>query len=371
MFRSIYGKNFQIHKEFRMELSPGVNVIIGTSDEGKTAILRMINWIASNRPSGDAFKNWAAPKKESVCGEIELWDGKSIILEREDGKNVYTIYDNRTSEELRFSSIKTDVPTEVSELLNLAEYNIQNQHQPYFLLQDTPGMVAKKLNDLVGLSIIDTLFYKLKSEVRSTSAKITALTSDIASGREEAKEYENLDEIEKRIVQLEKVHEETAVIASSLLQISTKLSDIKNINKMREKLTPLVSLEFSVTQLLDKLSSFTNLQIEIDTIETFVSHHRQITEQLESEHLWLSLESAHKELSEKIATITSLSKQGEGLSAITEQLKRLQNTISIKTSTKRNWIQKYLDEIKKAGRCPTCDSEIDAKVLDQIEKSLL
>ena len=87
MLKSISIKNYQSHKETDLTFNEGVNVITGTSDSGKTAILRSLSWLINNRPSGDAFKNWDVPLKEPVSTSLELEDGSSILLERQNGKN--------------------------------------------------------------------------------------------------------------------------------------------------------------------------------------------------------------------------------------------------------------------------------------------
>ncbi|MFA5394394.1 MAG: AAA family ATPase [Methanogenium sp.] len=370
MFRSIYGKNFQVHKEFKMDLTPGVNVIIGTSDEGKTAILRMINWITSNRPSGDSFKNWNAPKKESVCGEIELWDGKCVVLERENDKNSYVIFESLDGEELRLSAIKTDVPTEVSNILNLAEYNIQSQHQPYFLLQDTPGTVAKKLNDLVGLSIIDDLFSKIKSETRSLSAKVSVLTSDIKSSKEELNTYKDLDKIEIKVKRIEKLHAEAAVIASSSNQIEQKLSNIKSIRKTQADLAPLLSLESKTSDLVNKIRARSDVVAQISNVDKIVNSIKQIREKLEVEHIWISLESTYLELSNKMDYIQDVTNKNKKIGNILGSLKSLRLQIEQKKKDKKVSVKKYLDQIKEAGTCPTCDNKMTDKALKNLEKSL-
>lgn len=49
--KSIIIKNFQSHANTELELCDGVNVILGNSDVGKTAILRALGWIFLDRKS--------------------------------------------------------------------------------------------------------------------------------------------------------------------------------------------------------------------------------------------------------------------------------------------------------------------------------
>ena len=67
-------RNFQSHKASRLRFHPGVNVITGPSDSGKTALLRALLWAVRNRPSGDAFRShWGGDTSVTVglqAGEI-------------------------------------------------------------------------------------------------------------------------------------------------------------------------------------------------------------------------------------------------------------------------------------------------------------
>ena len=48
-------ENFQSHKFTSVEFDRGLNIIVGASDSGKTAILRAIKWALYNDPAGDYF----------------------------------------------------------------------------------------------------------------------------------------------------------------------------------------------------------------------------------------------------------------------------------------------------------------------------
>ena len=63
MIKSIHLRNFQRHKKLDIDLSEGVNVIVGPSDIGKTAILRALYWLRFNRPlSTEVLHTWGAEK---------------------------------------------------------------------------------------------------------------------------------------------------------------------------------------------------------------------------------------------------------------------------------------------------------------------
>ena len=48
-------EGYQSHTNSTFCLSPGLTVITGPSDAGKTAIIRALRWFAFNEPTGEAF----------------------------------------------------------------------------------------------------------------------------------------------------------------------------------------------------------------------------------------------------------------------------------------------------------------------------
>ena len=48
-------EGYQSHTNSTFCLSPGLTVITGPSDAGKTAIIRALLWFACNAPTGEAF----------------------------------------------------------------------------------------------------------------------------------------------------------------------------------------------------------------------------------------------------------------------------------------------------------------------------
>ena len=71
--------NFQSHKNTTMNFSNGLNVIVGESDVGKTAIIRALKWVLFNEPKGASFIN---RDSDECIVEINYSDGISLIRKR-------------------------------------------------------------------------------------------------------------------------------------------------------------------------------------------------------------------------------------------------------------------------------------------------
>lgn len=53
--KSIEIENFQSHKYSKLDFSERLNVIVGPSDNGKSAIIRALKWVLFNEPKGTDF----------------------------------------------------------------------------------------------------------------------------------------------------------------------------------------------------------------------------------------------------------------------------------------------------------------------------
>ena len=156
MFRKLEIKNFQSHKHTEMTFDPGVNIIYGLSQAGKTAILRAMRLAIYNRPSGAKYySNFAAPKGQTEIS-IELDNGQvhltKFVKRAKDGQKVLDGTEYET-QGMTFSP-GVDVPEEVRKLFNMTEINIQNQFDAPFLATSSPGEIARTINRITKLKAV-------------------------------------------------------------------------------------------------------------------------------------------------------------------------------------------------------------------------
>ena len=70
MIKNLHIKNFQSHEDTFLEFHPSVNIIIGSSDSVKTAIIRALRKVVWNRPSGDSLRShWGGESRIELSGE--------------------------------------------------------------------------------------------------------------------------------------------------------------------------------------------------------------------------------------------------------------------------------------------------------------
>lgn len=197
-------ENFQSHKKTELEFVPGVNVLIGPSDAGKSALFRAIYWPISNRPLGDSFRSeWGGDTKV----KLHFSEGNTVERFRSASKNSYIL----NGEELE--AFGTNVPEEVEKAIGMDGCNIQQQSDPPFLLYNTPGEAARMLNRAASIDDIDLARDGIAKSLNKINTGIKYDEKQLKENSQKMEQYEDLPEIEKRIEHVERLEEQRAKIS--------------------------------------------------------------------------------------------------------------------------------------------------------------
>ena len=204
MITKLYIKNFQSHPNSTLKLHPGVNVVIGSSDSGKTAVLRALRWAVWNKPLGDAFRSdWGGDTSvtiETDKASVQRFKGK--------GGDKYQIEEHdedpgNPPQSMEFKAFGTSPPEEVTRLLNLKDLNIQGQLDSPFLLSQNPGEVARYFNRVAKIDQIDLSRQTVESWLRKIEQAITTHKDQSEKHEKVLEEYKYLDKLEQEIEVLE------------------------------------------------------------------------------------------------------------------------------------------------------------------------
>jgi DNA repair protein SbcC/Rad50 len=213
--------NFQSHANSELTFHPGVNVIVGNSDSGKSAIIRALRWAIWNRPSGDSIRSWWGG---ATSCKIVL-DGTSVTRYK-DKVDKYTIEGKEGTKTQEFKAIGIGVPEEVNRVLNVDNINLQYQLDSPFLLSKTPGEVASHFNAVAGLSKIDTATYNVNSWIREITADIKYKEAEEEKLKGQVKEFEYLPNLEKWVLFLEEKEKKLASLTADFNTLEKLKNDI-------------------------------------------------------------------------------------------------------------------------------------------------
>lgn len=282
MIKSIKILNFQSHEKSKLDFSPGVNVIVGRSDSGKTAIIRALRWLSWNRPSGDSIRShWGGAT--NVLVETE----EGIVRRSKDKKDSYELL-LKGGKDLVFHAFGTNVPQEINTFLNLSEINLQQQLDSPFLLSSTSGEVAQHFNKVARLDKIDSGLQNVQRWIRELEQNIKFRTEQLSKQREEIKTFDYLDKFEAEVEVLEEmeIHRNTLVNKRNKLDIL--LEHIREVQIDLKNNEWILTFEKPVKDLLKLYEDRDAVEIQRSKLFKEVSNVRRITGLLEAEKTKLS-----------------------------------------------------------------------------------
>jgi DNA repair exonuclease SbcCD ATPase subunit len=273
MIASIHLKNFQSHKDTYMEFDPGVNVIVGSSDSGKTAIIRALYWVINNKPDGAAFcSHWGGPteviiKAAGPPGQAPV----EIKRLRTKTKNEYHMGGEV------FKAFGHGVPEPIRKALALGAINMQRQLDKHFLISNTAGEVAQTLNETVNLNIIDEAQAGVAKRIRNIQQDIKTEEQRGEELAEELKGYEYIGRAEALIQGLEGKEAAKNAVVAEIASLGAKISELavnhkalKNTHETLKYIDRIVVLEnkaMAVTGVGEKRGALTRLLEQIHKAE--------------------------------------------------------------------------------------------------------
>ncbi len=227
-FTEIELTNFQAHKKSIIKLSRGVNIFKGTTHHGKSSIVRGLRWLLKNRPQGDGFVSWFADVKDITNVVVNTASHRVERYKTATENGYYLTPMNKAVE--NYKALRTDVPEQVLDALNITDINLQQQRDSYFLLDLSAGEVARTLNDTVGLSVLDEATKKLNSIVDKAK---TGLTD---AERKEAQLTEKIGAL-RWLRKAAKEFDEVKVLDDAVDGSQQKLEQLVELNSQYRKYT--------------------------------------------------------------------------------------------------------------------------------------
>jgi exonuclease SbcC len=224
--------DFQSHEETRMELHPGVNILSGQSDSGKTAVLRALDWALNNRPQGDEYRREGS---KTTTVEVEFVDGTTV--QRQKDRTVSNSYYLKTPDPDKvtgmgvvaqeYKAFGVSVPPDVLRAVSMSPINWQRQLDAPFLLSETAGEVARKLNKIVRLDVIDMALSRIATLVRDNSADSRAVAGNVESLTASEEGFAYLDKMEAAVEAAEILHARKLALETDAQRLDSLMNTVR------------------------------------------------------------------------------------------------------------------------------------------------
>ena len=176
-FNKLHIQNFQSHKDTVITFSSGLNIIIGPTDTGKSAILRALRKLIRDEPSGKAFiSKWSKDMTITLTFERDTIE-YTVCRRITPSKNLYSL----DTEE--YGGFGKTIPEEIQNTLDMAlveletgeelDLHFADQHEPPFMIsKGQAGTRSKLLGRIAGLHVLDRAIMRVNSDIRAENSSL-------------------------------------------------------------------------------------------------------------------------------------------------------------------------------------------------------
>jgi exonuclease SbcC len=262
MIERILYRNFQAHDSTDITLDPGVTVIVGRTDKGKSSLIRGLAFLAFNRPAGSSLIK-RGTSTASVQAKI---DGKVLARVRGKKKNLYKL-DGKS-----YNAFSTKVPIPIEQFLALDEDNFQFQIDSPYLLTESAGAAAKKLNSIVNLESIDAISSSALAEVRRAKTAVDIKTKEVERAETTVQDlswvpdfYAKKKAVEEATTRMTAAKEKAVLLRERLATLSGKVQAFQNKRTVFLQLKEAVEAGRAAAELQSKADK---LRLSLDKISS-------------------------------------------------------------------------------------------------------
>lgn len=274
-------KDFQSHKKTTLDFHEKFNVIVGSSNAGKSAILRGIRWCLTNTPSGKDFV-----RKGAKSAKVRVTLNNGYTIERERGVsaslNYYRLFKGEDLIE-EFTGFRTNVPELIQEVIGEPEsftYTFADQMEAAYLISESPRVRAERVGNLDNFTKLDVAIGSLKDDERELKATLRETTKKVGELEKNLTETEKeLSEVSPILDLLDSTHEYVTKNQRSLERLKVLLESSKNVSEELPLLQAKVELSDTLTYAFGNLDETYSDYLKLGKM---LSDIKNVNEQLSS-----------------------------------------------------------------------------------------
>jgi DNA repair protein SbcC/Rad50 len=304
-------ENFQSHENTVLDFRAGLNVIVGPSDQGKSAVIRAIKWVLYNEPRGMEFIRQGTTFARVT---LEMSTGNTIVRERSKSKNRYVVIAHDGTESV-FEGFGNEIPKEVIEAHGIpkvildadisSNLNLGEQLEGPFLLSETGSTRAKALGRLTGTHIIDNAIRDSMTDLRRENQTSDRLDKELQDINTKLEGYMELDKIKERLELSE----------NKIVKLQQHLDKLQNLIRITDSLKLIEDERHKAENTIGKLNKIHECE---NIIERCTNRYKDLKT---TSRLNISL----KELSEQSERINDILLKTQNYETCESLLKKIQN----------------------------------------------
>jgi len=286
--KKIVLENFQDHENSEIELTNGINIIIGSSDAGKSAILRAVNFVFHNNLKGDSFIRHNTHECKVT---IQFSDGVEVTRIKGSDVNSY-IYIDTEGNKHSYPKVGTSIPEDIKKVLNSPPLDDKKRPISYadqmsnlFLVDLSPTDLPRTLSELTGIHSLQNAAEILSKNARSYDRTIKDKNDKINTLNDKISQYDYVDKDLEKINEIEK---SLTVINKTISKTKSARDFIEKNNKIAieaKSLKQKISVTQKICDLQNELDDITNLNIKYTFAKKSLSNYKLIADEYKNKKL--------------------------------------------------------------------------------------
>jgi hypothetical protein len=308
--------------------------------------------------------------KEEEKTEVELTnDLTNVELTKDGTKTKYKVGNQM------LSGFGSTVPNEVSTALNISDLNIQKQLDQHFLITESPGEVARVINEIIRIEKADAIVSSFTTKINALSHQIEALEDQKRNTTNKVDDLKYLDGLQQRLESWEKIENEINDVTLEMEKIEylfrESLVEAGNIGRLK---TDCDNLSEMIDHLNDWIIAIKEREKEMVLFQELLKYQ--------------DIEEKQKEVDQLLELVLSVSNEIESIktTAKTEDRLREYGQSITETNTKiayyvggakqmetkiQEIVDRYISFLKEKGFCPICKRPFTKDCTTELRKILL
>lgn len=319
-------ENFMCFESQTINVSRGLNVLIGETDNGKSALITALKLIFQNDPSGDEYITFG---QKDCRVTVKLSNGYIVQRERTPSLNRYN-YWTPEGEEYNLEGFGQTVPDTIKGILGIYDLYLDNdlkvelyfegQFDGFFGLSEvgdakaTKSVKAKAVGVIYGVHYLDSAYRDTQREERQTGDKIRDTELEVKELNEKLEGFEYLDEL-----------------GTTLKEGETLIEKIQELLKRREALSDLRIQYLKVCEdirrekdIINQLSVLKYLEEDLDNAEQLMVKRLDLAMLYEN---YLVVKKEIGECKQIVSAVECLPIAGDALDCSEKQLNNIKELI--------------------------------------------
>ncbi|KKN89672.1 hypothetical protein LCGC14_0235180 [marine sediment metagenome] len=362
MIKSLDIQNFQSHANTNLEFSPGLSVLIGSNDAGKSSIIRGLLWVFRNRPRGKSFIRHGS---NGECIFTIHMDDDTIERYRKGSTNTYTLNDEEP-----FEALGSDVPQEIADRLNIQEINVAAQLDGHFLVLDSPGKIASALNDVVHLDEAERCADELSGDIRQNKREADRLQELEKTLETSLSLYHKLPVYSHRVEEANALQTSLTASRATRQDLIEWLSEVWAVDEILATITVPEGMDEKIGEVEKLYAECREMTLNVCSLDAHVDNLLQITAELQVLRDVDKGQEIYDEMSGRLAELDRTEVERDDLSELVAKIQVEEEVIIDLDDEVGRMEGVYNSLLEKIENCPVCGQELDDKHRQMVLENL-